>query len=155
MLETLFQSSTVPLLEQVVSFTQARHGVLAGNLANVDTPGYKARDLSPEAFQKRLRDALAESKQRGPNHYQYNPHLESLSPGATTSQQMRSDEQRAKNPYEGLRDSMKGILRHDDNDISIEHQVAEISKNHAQHNMALTIMNSQFRLLRTIISERA
>ena len=40
-----------PVLEQVVNFTEARHGVLAGNIANLDTPGYKTRDLSPELFQ--------------------------------------------------------------------------------------------------------
>lgn len=153
MLDTLFQSSTLPLLEQVVSFTQARHGVLAGNLANVDTPGYRARDLSTEAFQDQLKTALVESRQRGPNRSPINPHLESLSPGVTSA--TRTIERQATDPYEEMRDSMKGMLRHDENDISIEHQVAEIAKNHAQHNMALTIMNSQFRLLRTVISERA
>ena len=50
-LGALFQSTTIPALEQVVNFTEARHNVLAGNIANVDTPGYKARDLSVEDFQ--------------------------------------------------------------------------------------------------------
>ena len=54
MLSSMFQSSTLPVLEQVVNFTEARHGVLAGNIANLDTPGYKTRDLSPELFQERL-----------------------------------------------------------------------------------------------------
>ena len=42
----------MPVLEQVVNFTEARHGVLAGNIANLDTPGYKTRDLSPALFQE-------------------------------------------------------------------------------------------------------
>ena len=58
MFASLFQSSTLPVLEQVVGFTQARHGVLAGNIANLDTPGYLTRDLSPEKFQEKLKDAL-------------------------------------------------------------------------------------------------
>ena len=41
----IFQSTTIPVLEQVVNFTEARHTVLAGNLANLHTPGYQARDL--------------------------------------------------------------------------------------------------------------
>ena len=45
MLSSLFQSSTIPVLEQVVNFTEARHGVLAGNIANLDTPGYQTRDV--------------------------------------------------------------------------------------------------------------
>jgi len=58
MLSSLFQSSSLPVLEQVVNFTEARHGVLAGNIANLDTPGYKTRDLSPETFQQQLKEAI-------------------------------------------------------------------------------------------------
>ena len=58
MLSSLFQSSTIPVLEQVVNFTEARHGVLAGNIANLDTPGYRTRDLSPALFQERLKEAI-------------------------------------------------------------------------------------------------
>ena len=53
MLSSMFQSSTIPVLEQVVNFTEARHGVLAGNVANLDTPGYKTRDLSPVAVSRK------------------------------------------------------------------------------------------------------
>ena len=45
MLSGLFQATTIPVLEQMVSFAQARHIVLAGNIANMDTPGYQAHDL--------------------------------------------------------------------------------------------------------------
>ena len=65
MLSNMFDSSTVPVLEQVVNFTQARHGVLAGNIANLDTPGYKTRDISPEEFQSRLREAVKASTREG------------------------------------------------------------------------------------------
>src|SRR3989304_8216524 len=61
MLSTLFGTSSVPLLEQVVNFTEARHGVLAGNIANIDTPGYKTRDLSPELFHEKLKEAVEAS----------------------------------------------------------------------------------------------
>jgi flagellar basal body rod protein FlgB len=39
--------------------------------------------------------------------------------------------------------------------VSIERQVAEITKNQTEHNLALAVMNSQFRLLQVAISERA
>ena len=48
----LFQSTSIPVLLEVVKFTKARHAVLAGNIANIDTPGYQARDLSVEDFQR-------------------------------------------------------------------------------------------------------
>ena len=54
MISSLFQGTSIPVLEQVVRFTEARHGVLAGNVANLDTPGYTTRDLSVDLFQEKL-----------------------------------------------------------------------------------------------------
>jgi flagellar basal-body rod protein FlgB len=136
MISGLFNSTSVPLLEQVVNFSQARHNVLAGNIANIDTPGYKTRDLSPELFQERLKDALQER-----NDMQ-------------RSQGLRGASQHGYDPLDGVGRNMDSILRHDGVNVSIEGQVTEISKNQVQHNMALAIMNSQFRLLNTAISER-
>ena len=48
MYQSIFGSTSIPVLEQTVHFTQARHNVLAGNIANLDTPGYQVRDLSVE-----------------------------------------------------------------------------------------------------------
>ncbi len=129
----LFDNTTIPVLEQVVNFTQARHGVLAGNLANLDTPGYRVRDLSPERFQETLREALEDSPPASP-------------PIPSSSSR-----------YEALKhveDSTRSILYHDNSDVSLEHQIANISKNHATHNMALSVMVSQFRLLQAAISEQ-
>ena len=57
MLPDLFGSTNIPALGEVLNFAQARHGVLAGNIANVNTPGYRLRDLSETAFQQRLKEA--------------------------------------------------------------------------------------------------
>jgi flagellar basal-body rod protein FlgB len=144
MLSSLFDSSAIPVLEQVVSFTQARHGVLAGNIANMDTPGYRTRDLSPDAFQENLKEALEASKRRPASQSE----SDFVSPGHLRPHRESAD-------FSKVRDSIKSILYHDDSDVSLERQVAEISKNQAQHNLALTIMNAQFRLLRAAITERA
>ncbi len=34
------------MLEQLIQFSSMRHGVLASNIANVDTPNYKAKDMN-------------------------------------------------------------------------------------------------------------
>jgi len=144
MLSSLFDSSTVPVLEQVVNFTQSRHGVLAGNIANIDTPGYKTRDISPEQFQDRLKNAVDQRRQAAQSPtYAINAQLAGRTP-ATGHDGMNE-----------VRESMKSILYHDNSDVSIEQQVTEISKNQAQHNLALSLMTSQFRLLRAAITERA
>jgi flagellar basal-body rod protein FlgB len=136
MMPDLFQATSVPLLEQVVNFSQARHNVLAGNIANIDTPGYRTRDLSPELFQVKLKEALQERDALRRSQGLRGAHPEGIDPLAATSRNLES------------------ILRHDGVNVGIEGQVTEIAKNQVQHNMALSIMNSQFRLLNTAISER-
>ena len=148
MLSSLFNSSTVPVLEQVVNFTQARHGVLAGNIANLDTPGYRTRDISPDQFQKKLKEAVQQRRQatQTPTYY------------ANFRLAGQVSETGPVTGYDGMnevRESMKSILYHDDSNVSIEQQVTEISKNQAQHNLAISLMTSQFRLLRSAITERA
>ncbi|MCC6493276.1 MAG: flagellar basal body rod protein FlgB [Pirellulales bacterium] len=149
MLSSLFESSTLPLLEQVVNFTEARHGVLAGNIANLDTPGYRCQDLSPEAFEQQLRSAL-QSRRPAP----------AASPGESWDPAWARDGSApaAARPADSLKttsESIKGMLRHDDNNASLEEQVTEIAKNQSQHNMALSLMRAQFSLLRAAITERA
>jgi flagellar basal-body rod protein FlgB len=119
-----------------VQFAQARHQVLVGNVANIDTPGYKARDLSVETFQETLAEAIQARQER---HESLTSPL--LPPGE-------------RDQLQKVRDSMVTVLRHDDSDVGMEQQVKEISKNQMMHNLAITIMSNQFQLLQTMISER-
>ena len=148
MLSSLFQSSSLPVLENVVNFTEARHGVLAGNIANLDTPGYKTRDLSPELFQQRLKEAIETKNQ--PVSPTSLGDVADLSP--TSSFEQKSIKQQM--AFSKVKDSMKSILRHDGDDVSMEKQVNEMMKNQQQHNLAINIMSAQFRLLRAAITER-
>ena len=136
MITPFINNTNLAVLENVMSFTQARHQVLAGNIANQDTPGYRVRDLSVETFQERLSEAI-----KAANHEQ-----RPVTPGVVTrdyDEAMRE-----------VKDSMKSILYHDDSNISLEQQVTEMSKNQMMHNMAVSIITSQFRLLETVISEQ-
>lgn len=146
MFDAMFDNSTLPMLEQVVTFTQARHGVLAGNIANLDTPGYKSRDLSPAAFQERLADAIKEQRKAATQPAYSTPYTtDAPTPEARTVQK----------DFAKVTESLGGMLRHDENNTSMEMQVTEIAKNQSQHNLALTLMTQQLRLLRSAITERA
>ncbi len=136
MISSIFDQTNIPVLQEVLSFSEARHKVLAGNIANADTPGYQVRELSPETFQERLREAI-QTRARS---------RESLASGLSNSQP--GDEMRR------VRESTKSILFLDDSDVGIEQQVTEVAKNQFMHNMTVAIMRSQFRLLETAISER-
>ena len=132
----MFESTTIPVLQEVVGFTQARHNVLAGNIANLEVPGYKARDLSVKDFQSRLQQAIEQRKhpsvQRSPGEPEFQP-LEPLA-------------QIAKNS--------KTVMRHDENNVNMEQQASEVMKNQLEHNMALALMVQQFHELETAISGR-
>jgi len=137
MLPNVFGSTNIPVLQEVLQFSQARHGVLVGNLANVNTPGYRTRDLSLDNFQARLKEAIAASER-----------------GSTTSQSpgvLTTDPQ---DPMREVRNTMTTLLYHDDTNIDLEKQVAEITKNQYMHNLALTVMTNQIQLLESAISER-
>lgn len=137
MMNNMFGATTIPVLEQVVNFAQTRHGILAGNIANLDTPGYRARDLSPEMFESRLKQAIDDRE------------LQSVP--VSENQIVPS----SRDPLAQLGSSLEDILYHDDSTGSLEKQVAAVSKNQIQHNLALTILSSQFRLLQAAITERA
>jgi len=139
MLHDMLQSSLLPVLEEVARFSQARHAVLAGNLANVSTPGYKVRDLPVEEFQERLQEII-EQRTAPP---------EFTSPGHPEPEPTRQ-------AYVAETvDRPNAILHHDGNNVSLEHQVTEMAKNQMQHNLALAIMRHQFSQLQAAISERA
>jgi flagellar basal-body rod protein FlgB len=136
MFSSLFNTTTIPALGEVLNFAQARQTVLAGNIANVNTPGYRLRDLSPTAFQEQLKEAIAQSKQAESGS---SPGLIGNDPGG---------------PLRQVRASLENLVYHDDTNIDLEKQVAEMTKNHLLHNFALTVMTDQFQLLQTAISER-
>ena len=131
----IFNQTTIPALEQTITFAQRRHELLAGNLANLDTPDYRARDLDVGDFQ----NALAESIEAA----QSTPASESIS--ATTRDDI----------FSGPRQATEQVVFHDGSDVSLEHQVTELSKNQHMHGLAVTTMRNQFALLKAAITERA
>lgn len=162
-------STSLPALEQTAIFTQRRHEILAGNLANLDTPDYRARDLQVGQFQTALADSIEAARNPSPGHSL--PTLSTpSSPGlpAPFSGPLRLSAKGdlanvAKQIAPGQRDdfaagprqAMEPIVLHDGSDVSLERQATEIAKNQSMHNLAIATMRSQFGLLRAAITERA
>ena len=136
MISQVINSTTIPILQEVIGFAQARHGILAGNVANMDTPGYRVRDLSLETFQARLKEAIQT------RHEQKQP----ISPGIVTN--------RPDDAMRRVHESLKSIEFHDGSNVGMEQQVIAATKNQFMHNVAIAIMTSQFRTLQAAVSER-
>ena len=131
----IFNQTTIPALEQTLSFSERRHELLAGNIANIDTPDYRSRDLNVSEFQSALAGSIEASRQ--------------VDSSGAMEAVTRDD------LYSGPRDAMEQVVFHDGSDVSLEHQVTEIAKNQHLHSLAITTMRSQFSLLRAAITERA
>jgi len=54
-----------PMLEKTLAFAEARNRMLANNIANIDTPGFRAGQLDVSAFQAALREASARRERPG------------------------------------------------------------------------------------------
>ncbi|EMI21732.1 flagellar basal-body rod protein FlgB [Rhodopirellula maiorica SM1] len=131
----LFKSTTIPALEQSLTFSERRHELLAGNIANLDTPGYRSRDLDESEFQNALAESIQDARRTRPTD----------SIGAVTRDDI----------YAGPRAASEQVVFHDGSDVSLEGQITEVAKNQHLHGLAITTMRSQFSLLRAAITERA
>jgi flagellar basal-body rod protein FlgB len=119
-------------LEQTLIFAQRRHTVLAGNLANISTPNYQARDLSLPNFQEALAQSISAQQQ----------------PLASPGLASKND------PLAPVRIAQENLLYHDGSDNQLEYSVTELAKNQMLHSTAINLLRSQFRMLETAISER-
>jgi flagellar basal-body rod protein FlgB len=129
-IQRLFNQGNAPLLEQVVRFSAARHTLIAENIANVDTPGYRQRDLAVDKFNALLRDRVDVRR--------------SSPPGSVGFDDVGAE----------LDHPRQGILFHDGNNRSIEHLATDLAKNALTHNMAVELLRRQYTSIDNALKER-
>jgi len=142
-----FNSTTIPALQQTAIFTERRHELLASNIANLDTPDYRARDLKVDRFQEALAESIENAKHPSPGNAGRN--------SASRQTDLFGNPVQRDDIKSGPRETMEPIVFHDGSDVSLERQVTEIAKNQGLHNLAIATMRNQFAMLRAAITERA
>jgi flagellar basal-body rod protein FlgB len=145
----VINTATWNVLERVAAFGERRHEVLAGNVANIDTPNYRMRDLPIAAFEQALNDAL-EKLQEG----QTSRHTISFAGMRSSAQTPNFDELFPASLFRAAEPPATNITFHDGSNRSIEHQMMEMTKNAMMQNFALNVMLTQINLLQAAISER-
>lgn len=132
----LFSDPTLAFLQRSLNVQDARTAVIAGNLANVDTPGFKARNLD---FEKALQTAennavRAESlKRTDPRHL----------PGS----------QEPDYPVEVIETDQDSI-RVDGNTVDQDKEMAKLSSAHTYYNASLTAYTKKLKIINTALSAR-
>ena len=140
-MDRLFTRGSLPALEAMMSFASARQKVIANNIANVETIGYKAKDLSVGDFEKALGRAFEAQKESASNHW-------SLERTGTIGSAGSRVEARTIT----ARDA--GILKHIENNVDLEVEMGKMVKNHSLHSMAANLLSHQFSLIREAVAER-
>lgn len=135
-------SSSIPTLDAMLSFTEARHRVLAENIANIDTPGYQTRHLDAKRFQKALAGAVAERRES-----------RSKTPRVESSDQF---EQRADGSlrFSPSKEPPENVLFHDQTNARIERQMALLAENAMMHQAATELLADQYQGLMKAIRGR-
>lgn len=140
MLDALLAPTTVPLLEQSAAFGERRHEVLAGNVANVDTPHYRRKDLDTQAFTEALKAAIDARKGSTPSRYT----LPEVDPSAHFHETLHAVRTAGRmNP-----------TFQDGAERSIEADVLTMTRNLMQQTLSVELMSAQLGLLGSVISEQ-
>jgi flagellar basal-body rod protein FlgB len=128
-LDRLLNQDSMPVLDTLAQFTEARQSVLGEDIANVSTPNFVQKDLSIDEFQEILKNRVAEAG--------------AAAPGSVRFDDISIDIQ---NPH-------NGILFHDGNNRSMEQLMSDQAKNALMHNLAVELLRNQYSQLETAIKE--
>lgn len=134
MLEKL--TSHLNLREKTLDAVWTRNEVIAQNIANVDTPGYKRRTV---AFEEYLDDALDKDGFKGfttdKRHIQ-------IGGGSLENAKIKITKE-----YKNL------STRLDGNNVDIESEMASLAKNNIRYNTLVQSISGGYQRLKSVISE--
>lgn len=135
MINSILTGPEFSLLEKALDGSSFRQKLIAANIANVDTPGYKSLDYS---FSDQLKEAMKNPGQ--------SIKLSSTNPRHL---QITSPEQRL-----GRITVQDSRLRNDGNSVDIDREMAKLSENELYYEAISRCINDEFRLLRSVIQGR-
>jgi len=140
--ESLLNRGATPALVATMSYAQSRHKMIAENVANLSTPGYKARQLDSRAFQCALGEAL-DRRVRDPHK-----------PFAIKGREFHTDAIGSLKVNPSLRPP-DNVLFHDGTNLSLEREMADLAENTMTHEVAATLLKGRIDGLRKAIRGRA
>ena len=129
----LFESKTLNAMESYMGRLAERHQVVASNLANIDTPGYKTKDMSFHATMDELLAPQSTGRLRATNER----HIEGESFGL---------QERVFEP--------KGLIeRADKNNVDIDREMMKQSETALGYSMMTQMVRGKYHKLMTSINE--
>ncbi len=142
MIDRLLDDPTARFLEETLNFTEQRHALLVEDIANADTPGYVARDVSPQDFDTAMQKAVAQRQAA------LNGAFDLESTGGVQFAKDTGQLSLKPRPIAG------GTAFYDKGVRSMEYLMGQLADNAQAHNMAATFLKGRYDLLARAISMR-
>jgi flagellar basal-body rod protein FlgB len=142
MLEKILGSNTQVLLNKAMDAASARNDIIANNIANVDTPGFKRSEL---VFQDNLKKLLEN---------QANPDNDKLTVTDSRHMQIGKDPVKLEDFQPEIRKLDDLSYRNDDNNVDIDVEMANKTKNDIFYDSVAQSMSNEIKLLRLAITGR-
>lgn len=146
-MKKLFNES-FDVLEKAISLRSARNTVLTSNIANVDTPGYKAKDIPFEEVMSRYVGKKEQADMLEKTNALHIEPEKTLPCGATDPRHFCIGED--KDPWNML---VVTTERGTPNNVDIDREMGEISVNSIQYQAATQYISKKFEGLKTAITE--
>lgn len=138
-LSDITEQGAGPALVKMLAFQESRLRMIAENIANAQTPGYRTKQLDVAAFQASLREALEQRRGRPTRPFAMQDTAEVRTDGQGYLRVIPS-EQPAEN-----------VLFHDGTNVSIEQQMADLAQTGLWSELATKLLQTKFDRLRTAI----
>ncbi|UCC28927.1 MAG: hypothetical protein JSU86_12075 [Phycisphaerales bacterium] len=138
-LSSVTERGAVPALVKTLAYNQARLAMIAENVANIHTPGYRAKQLDAKAFQRALRGAL---DARGGDANE--PFVVKVGREVQTDRNGHLRITPKERPVEN-------VLFHDGTNMSLEREMADLAETGMTHELATALLRGRFELLHKAI----
>ncbi len=139
LIDRVGNSGAMPALVKTMVFNQARLNVIAENVANATTPGYKAKQLDARKFQNALRGALDHQKDNPGQPFVVEAGSEVKTDDAGYLQVTPSVE------------PVDNILFHDGTNLSLEQEMSDLAETGMMQQLATTLLTGYYDAYRKAI----
>lgn len=112
-------SNSINLLEKSLAYSSTKQKVIANNIANVDTPNYKAQDVS---FKTELQNASIRAYRTNNRHIEFKQGASNIDITTRTSTS----------------------YNHNGNNVDVDKEMADMAENQIYYNVLVDRMNSKF-----------
>ncbi len=131
----LFNNSTNQLLETALNASMTRQNTISNNIANVDTPNYKAKKtVFSHELERAVDRAKLKAQQTDARHIPFGG-IGQMSDGTQVKTRTNT------------------MYNHNGNNVDVDHEMSEMAKNQIYYNTLVDRMNGRFNSIKTVLGQ--